>query len=92
MITEFVVTVLTAHAAERHLPRSRASENHRYVVAADGTPFFWLGDTAWELFHRLNREAATHYLAGEPGQQWSIRMRSSRAATRTRNPQNRRMR
>jgi hypothetical protein len=25
-------------------------------------PFFWLGDTAWELFHRLNREEADRYL------------------------------
>ena len=29
---------------------------------SDGTPFFYLGDTAWELFHRLNREEADHYL------------------------------
>jgi len=29
---------------------------------ADGTPFFYLGDTAWELFHRLNREDADQYL------------------------------
>jgi hypothetical protein len=26
------------------------SENHRYFVKADGTPFFWLGDTAWGIF------------------------------------------
>ena len=34
----------------------KVSENRRFVVHADGTPFFYLGDTAWELFHRLNRE------------------------------------
>lgn len=38
------------------------SENQRYLVQNDGTPFFWLGDTAWELFHRLDREEATRYL------------------------------
>lgn len=38
------------------------SENHRYLIRDDGTPFFWLGDTAWELFHRLDREEATKYL------------------------------
>jgi hypothetical protein len=26
------------------------------------SPFFWLGDTAWEMFHRLNREEAERYL------------------------------
>ena len=40
----------------------RVSKNHHYIIKADGTAFFWLGDTAWELFHRLNREEATHYL------------------------------
>ncbi len=29
---------------------------------ADGRPFFYLGDTAGELFHRLNREEADRYL------------------------------
>jgi hypothetical protein len=40
----------------------RVSENHRYLEFDDGSPFFYLGDTAWELFHRLNREEATRYL------------------------------
>ncbi|MCW5554936.1 MAG: glycoside hydrolase family 140 protein [Verrucomicrobiae bacterium] len=44
------------------LPELRVSESRRFLVTADGKPFFWLGDTAWELFHRLNREEATHYL------------------------------
>ncbi len=34
----------------------------RYLSREDGSPFFYLGDTAWELFHRLNREEAAHYL------------------------------
>jgi hypothetical protein len=38
------------------------SENQRYLAHADGSPFFFLGDTAWELFHRLNREEADLYL------------------------------
>ncbi|MBZ0297131.1 MAG: glycoside hydrolase family 140 protein [Anaerolineae bacterium] len=31
-------------------------------MTASGAPFFWLGDTAWELFHRLSREEAELYL------------------------------
>lgn len=38
------------------------SENGHFLVHADGTPFFYLGDTAWELFHRLRREEADDYL------------------------------
>lgn len=52
-----------ARAAESSaLPRLKVSENQRFLVTADGQPFFWLGDTAWELFHRLNREEADRYL------------------------------
>ncbi|RPJ85604.1 MAG: DUF4038 domain-containing protein [Acidobacteria bacterium] len=40
----------------------KVSENKRFLVFEDGTPFFYLGDTAWELFHRLNREEAQRYL------------------------------
>lgn len=38
------------------------SENGRFLQTEDGEPFFWLGDTAWELFHRLSREDADFYL------------------------------
>ncbi len=40
----------------------KVSENKRFLQHEDGTPFFYLGDTAWELFHRLNREEADQYL------------------------------
>ena len=40
----------------------RISDDGRRIVRADGRPFLWLGDTAWELFHRLDREEADLYL------------------------------
>jgi hypothetical protein len=40
----------------------RVSDNGRFLVYTNGKPFFYLGDTAWELFHRLNREDAVKYL------------------------------
>ncbi|MBE0653948.1 MAG: glycoside hydrolase family 140 protein [Bacteroidales bacterium] len=40
----------------------RVSENKRFLEHENGTPFFYLGDTSWELFHRLNREDAERYL------------------------------
>jgi len=52
----------TPTPAERALPRLMVSENRRFLVYEDGRPFFYLGDTAWELFHRLNREDASLYL------------------------------
>src|SRR5918993_4903981 len=43
-------------------PKLKISENKRFLVTSEGKPFFYLGDTAWELFHRLNREQADKYL------------------------------
>jgi hypothetical protein len=40
----------------------RLSPNRRFIVRADGAPFFYLGDTAWELFHRLTMAEAELYL------------------------------
>lgn len=37
-------------------------ENKRYLCYEDGSPFFYLADTAWSLFHSLTREEAELYL------------------------------
>jgi hypothetical protein len=42
--------------------RIRVSENGRFLVREDGAPFFYLADTAWELFHRLDAREAELYL------------------------------
>jgi len=63
--------VAPAHAqrsARRPLPRLRVSESGRFLVTDDGRPFFYMGDTAWELFHRLSREEAVRYLELRAGQ------------------------
>jgi uncharacterized protein DUF4038/collagenase-like protein with putative collagen-binding domain len=51
-----------APAVSAPLPGLKVSDNKHFLVTADGRPFFWLGDTAWELFHRLTREDAERYL------------------------------
>ena len=55
------------------LPTLKVSDNRRFLVTSDGRPFFWLGDTAWELFHRLNREEAERYLKHRAAQGFSNR-------------------
>jgi hypothetical protein len=34
----------------------KVSANGRHLVDQEGQPFFYLGDTCWLLFKRLNRE------------------------------------
>lgn len=37
-------------------------DNPHYLQLEDGTPFFWLGDTGWEMLHRLSRDEIRLYL------------------------------
>jgi hypothetical protein len=40
----------------------KVSPNGRYFVDQDGKPFFYLGDTCWLLFQRMNRREVDEYL------------------------------
>lgn len=40
----------------------QVSANQRFLQHADGTPFFWLGDTGWLLPTKLDRDEAKLYL------------------------------
>jgi hypothetical protein len=42
--------------------RIKVSSNRRFLSREDGTPFFYLGDTVWELFHRYSYLEAETYL------------------------------
>lgn len=59
----FLLPILLACSRqERDLPRLMVSENKRYLTTENGEPFFWLGDTGWLLFKKLNREQTEKYL------------------------------
>jgi hypothetical protein len=53
-------------------PRLKVSDDKHFIVKEDGSPFFYLGDTAWELFHRLNREEAERYLKNRADKQFTV--------------------
>ncbi|WP_432712679.1 glycoside hydrolase family 140 protein [Pedobacter sp.] len=48
--------------AQEGLQPLKVSTNGRYLMTADGKPFFWLADTGWLLFNKLNRAEAVQYL------------------------------
>jgi hypothetical protein len=56
----------------KKLPALKVSDNKRFLITEVGKPFFWLGDTAWELFHRLSREEANYYLETRARQGYSV--------------------
>jgi hypothetical protein len=71
-VTAALLAAASPSAAQRPLPRLKVSDNQRFLVTADGRPFFWLGDTAWELFHRLTREDAERYLKNRAALRFTV--------------------
>src|SRR5690349_18692927 len=59
-------------AVQGALARLKVSDNHRFLAREDGACFFYLGDTAWELFHRLNREEADRYLENRASKGFTV--------------------
>lgn len=70
--TFLLLAVLAASTVAQGGRTLSVSADARHLVRADGEPFVWIGDTAWELFHRLDREEATFYLERRAAQRFSI--------------------
>ena len=69
VLTALALSLCLAQAA---LPSLKVSENKRFLVTADGQPFFYLGDTTWELFHRLNREESIQFLDNRAARKFNV--------------------
>lgn len=47
--------------------------NGRYLSKrTDGSPFFWQADTAWEIFHRLNKTDVDLYLSDRAAKGFNV--------------------
>ena len=68
----FLLAAISLHTAGQKLQPLKISDDHRFILTADNAPFFWLGDTAWELFHRLNKEEADLYLTDRAGKGFNV--------------------
>src|SRR4029079_7637226 len=71
LVVVALVAAVPQQSASR-LAHLKVSDNHRFLVTEDGRPFFWLGDTAWELFHRQTREDAGRYLANRAALRFTV--------------------
>jgi hypothetical protein len=63
-----------SEASERSVKdlKLKVSPNGRYFVDQDGKPFFYLGDTAWLLFQRLDRKEVEEYLKDRAGKGFTV--------------------
>jgi len=70
-VSLFLTFVFWSSAAVSEGPALSISSDGRTMMAAE-KPFFWLGDTAWLLLPRLNREETEHYLATRKQQGFNV--------------------
>ena len=70
-ISILIVLLIVAAISQPIAAQFSISSNQRYLLK-DNKPFFWLGDTGWELFHRLNREEADRYLKRRSEQGFTV--------------------
>ena len=54
------------------MERIKISSNRRYLVTENEKPFFWLGDTAWELVHRLKLNEANEFFANRQKKGYNV--------------------
>jgi hypothetical protein len=67
LLTTILLSTLSCNqktqVKRKGLPLLKVAENKRFLVDENGNPFFWLGDTGWLLFSKLNRNEVETYLA-----------------------------
>ncbi|KAM0753517.1 hypothetical protein T439DRAFT_322412 [Meredithblackwellia eburnea MCA 4105] len=64
----------TADALLKALAIKPSDDGRNLVRAETGQPFFWLGDTSWELFHRLDEEEALKFLTNRADKGFNVVM------------------
>ena len=73
MATAFVASTT---AADIYKPwkngRLKISDNHLYLIHENGQPFFWMGNTAWLLPERLNRDEVEFFLTHEREEGYNV--------------------
>jgi hypothetical protein len=62
----------------------RISSNGRFLVKADGSPFFYMADTAWQMPEKLTREEIDLYLQTRASQGFNVIQIVALDSTRTR--------
>ncbi len=59
-------------AAGKPLPSIEANPGGHYLQTSDGKPFFWLGDTAWQLIDFCTLEESVYYLHARAQQGFNV--------------------
>ena len=68
----FVSFWIVQTSSGQNLPLLKISNDSNYIVTENNEPFFWLGGTAWELIHRLDKEEIDKYLTDRANKGFTI--------------------
>lgn len=66
---------VTSYSGENPLYRHgflRVSKNRRHLACDDGTPFLWIGDTAWSVPQRASDEEWETYIADRTAKHFTV--------------------
>jgi len=72
MLSLSLPVLAIAEETARQLPAIRVNAGGHYLETADGKPFFWLGDTAWQLIDATTREESSYYLHARAEQGFTV--------------------
>ena len=70
--TVFAGLLALATAVDAAPETVRVHADGHQLETASGKPFFYLGDTAWELIHGTTREETTYYLTTRARQGFNV--------------------
>jgi hypothetical protein len=66
------VSAQISFAKNYNMQSLKVSANKRFLVYENEKPFFYLGDTAWELFHRLTLKEADLYMENRKSKGFTV--------------------
>ncbi|SHF74449.1 Putative collagen-binding domain of a collagenase [Flavobacterium fluvii] len=68
----FMFTAQSGFSQSKNLPNLKVSKNQHYFVTEDGKPFFWLGDTGWLTFGKLDRAGVDTYFQNRKAKGFNV--------------------
>ena len=66
------VSLIQAKPVDTTCGPLQVHKNNHYLIYEDGTPFFWLADTAWQLIHDLNKQQVDKYLSNRADKGFTV--------------------
>lgn len=73
LILAFLISLsILTSGYSQSLPLLKVGKDQHYIVTENDHPFFWLGDTAWELIHRSSREEVDLYLSDRANKGFTV--------------------